>query len=80
MFIASSIYKISSLRQERNVYRTRAEINQPSSIRSEMFIAPSIYNISWLRRSKMLFDEVENVLVLERDVKLSKKTEVLVPE
>jgi hypothetical protein len=36
-----------------------------------MFIARSIYNISSLCRSEMLFDELENVLVLEGDVKLS---------
>ncbi len=36
-----------------------------------MFIELSIYNTSSLRRSEMSFDEVENVLVLERDVKLS---------
>lgn len=28
----------------------------------------------------MLFDEVENVLVLEGDVKLSQKSQILIPE
>jgi hypothetical protein len=45
-----------------------------------MFIASSIYNISSLRRSEMLFEEVENVLVLEGDVKLSQETKVLISE
>ncbi len=37
-----------------------------------MFIDPeTYYESSSLRRSETLFDEVENVLVLKRDVKLS---------
>jgi hypothetical protein len=33
-----------------------------------------------LRRSETLFNELENVLVLERDVKLSEQSQILVPK
>jgi hypothetical protein len=39
-----------------------------------MFIETrELYKYSSLRRSEMLFNEVENVLVLKRDVKLSEQ-------